>query len=76
MPRRQIFFKKQLLGKWRRDDGESKKEVNEEAMFRELGKLANDGWHIEPHGETLVRMIIVTEPDRPRVEIRENSATT
>ena len=39
-----IFFKKQALGQWRRDDGELKKHVNEEAMFRELETLVKDGW--------------------------------
>lgn len=73
MLQRQINFKKQLLGQWRRDDGESKKEVNEESMFRELHKLANDGWSIEPHGVTHVRMIIATEPEQRKIEIREDS---
>jgi hypothetical protein len=58
---REIFFKKQTLGKWRRDDGESKKMVNEEAMRRELEKLINDGWHVEPHGVTHLRAVLVTK---------------
>lgn len=61
MPR-QVFFKKQQLGQWRRDDGESKKHVNEESMFRELGQLANDGWKIDVYGETHVRAAIATSP--------------
>ena len=56
-----ILFKKQMLGKWRRDDGEFKKLVNEEAMFREIAKLAGDGWHIIPHGVTHTRMYEVTK---------------
>lgn len=56
---RVIFFKKQLLGKWRRDDGEAKKHVNEESMFREIEKLVNDGWTVSMHGETHTRMIEV-----------------
>lgn len=59
---RAIWFKKQFLGKWRRDDGESKKHVNEESMFREIEKLVNDGWTVEPFGTTHTRMISVTKP--------------
>lgn len=57
-----IWFKKQMLGQWRRDDGELKKLVNEEAMFREIGKLVNDGWRIKLHGATHVRMAEVYKP--------------
>jgi hypothetical protein len=39
-----ITFKKKILGEWSRDDGELKKTVNEEAMFREIAKLMIDGW--------------------------------
>jgi hypothetical protein len=56
-----IWFKKQMLGQWRRDDGESKKHVNEESMFREMEKLINDGWKVIPHGRTFVRMYEVTK---------------
>lgn len=56
-----IWFKKQRLGKWRRDDGELKKHVNEESMFREIQKLVNDGWSVRPHGVTHTRMIEVTK---------------
>lgn len=69
---RQIFFKKQMLGKWRRDDGESKKMVNEEAMYREIQKLINDGWKVELHGVTHTRAITMYEdnviqlPDRSK----------
>jgi hypothetical protein len=56
---RVIWFKKQLLGQWRRDDGESKKQVNEETMFREIEKLVNDGWTVETHGVTHTRMFEV-----------------
>jgi hypothetical protein len=54
-----IWFKKQLLGQWRRDDGEQKKQVNEETMFREIEKLVNDGWTVETHGATHTRMFEV-----------------
>ena len=54
---RTILFKKQALGQWRRDDGESKKHVNEESMFREIQKLINDGWDVKTHGVTHVRLI-------------------
>ena len=55
-----IWFKKQQLGKWRRDDGESKMLVSEEAMFREIGKLSKDGWKVVRHGITHTRMYEVT----------------
>ena len=44
---RSIIFEKKKLGQWCRDDGELKKDVNEEAMFREIAKLSNDGWLVE-----------------------------
>ena len=47
-----IIFKKQTLGQWRRDDGE-------EAMFREIGKLVDDGWRVKLHGATHVREVEV-----------------
>lgn len=47
---RTIIFKKQMLGKWRRDDGEAKTLVNEESMNREIRKLILDGWDYAPHG--------------------------
>lgn len=50
-----IYFKRQLLGKWRRDDGESKTHVNEKAMNREIQKLLGDGWHMRTEGVTIVR---------------------
>jgi hypothetical protein len=50
-----IIFKKQALGKWRRDDGESKKLVNEEHMYREMEKYVNDGWVLLAHGITHIR---------------------
>ena len=56
---RTIWFKKQRLGQWRRDDGESKNHVNEEAMYREIGKLKADGWTVIEHGITFVRTIEV-----------------
>ena len=59
----QLFFKKQTLGRWRRDDGEFKVHVNEEAMFREIQKLINDGWDVETYGLTSVRAISVTSPN-------------
>lgn len=56
-----ITFKKQQLGKWRRDDGELKKHVNEESMFREITKLVDDGWKVKMHGVTHTRMIEVVK---------------
>ena len=56
-----IFFKKQALGQWRRDDGELKKHVNEEAMFRELETLVKDGWKINLHGVTHLRAVVATK---------------
>lgn len=58
---RQIFFKKQTLGKWRRDDGELIKHVSEESMHREIQKLVNDGWALETHGITFLRGITLTK---------------
>jgi hypothetical protein len=58
---REIFFKKQILGKWRRDDGESKKLVNEESMHREIQKLINDGWSLECHGVTHLRAVTLSK---------------
>lgn len=53
-----IIFKKKQLGEWHRDDGELKKSVNEEAMFREIAKLINDGWGIVmTEGITHVQLI-------------------
>lgn len=57
--RRTIIFKKQLLGQWRRDDGEFRKTVNDEAMYREITKLVADGWEYKIWGLTHVRMIEV-----------------
>lgn len=56
-----IWFKKQMLGQWRRDDGESKKHVNEEAMFKEITQLVNDGWFVRPHGITHLRSVEVVK---------------
>jgi hypothetical protein len=57
-----IIFKKQTLGQWRRDDGESKKHVNEESMFREIQKLVNDGWKVKLHGVTHTREVELISP--------------
>jgi hypothetical protein len=57
----EIFFKKQFLGKWRRTDKDGSKHVNEESMFREIEKLANDGWQIEPHGISHIRAITLRQ---------------
>jgi hypothetical protein len=61
MAARTIFFKKQTLGQWRRDDGESTKMVNEENMFREVHKLVQDGWKVESEGVTLLRGITMSK---------------
>ena len=59
---RSITFNKKKLGEWRRDDGELKKSVNEEAMFREISKLMNDGWMVvRTEGITHVQMIEMTK---------------
>jgi hypothetical protein len=52
---RTIYFKRQILGKWRRDDGESKTHVSERAMQREISKLLGDGWHMRTEGRTIIR---------------------
>ena len=59
---RQIHFKKQALGQWRRDDGEFKMHVREETMHREIQRLVNDGWKVEMHGTTHLRAITLTKP--------------
>jgi hypothetical protein len=56
-----ILFKRQLLGKWRRDDGESRVMVNERAMNREIEKLLNDGWHMNVEGKTIIRGVTMTK---------------
>lgn len=60
MPRT-ISYKKQKLGQWRRDDGESKLHIHEEAMYREIEKHVKDGWRVTMHGVTHTRMIILTK---------------
>ena len=56
-----IIFKKQMLGQWRRDDGESIKHVSEETMYKEIKKLVDDGWYVTPHGITINRSVEVTK---------------
>jgi hypothetical protein len=50
-----IWYKKQALGKWRRDDGIFKKLVTEESMIQEMIVLGKDGWKVIPHGITQIR---------------------
>lgn len=52
---RTIYFKRQMLGKWRRDDGESNRHVSERTMNHEIQKLLNDGWHMRTEGRTITR---------------------
>ena len=56
-----IVFKRQMLGKWRRDDGEAKIHVNEIAMNREIQKLLNDGWHMRTEGVTFIRSVTMSK---------------
>lgn len=56
-----IWFKRQMRGQWRRDDGKSKTHVSKESMHREIEKLVNDGWTVRPYGTNLTRMIEVTK---------------
>jgi hypothetical protein len=58
---RTIYFKRQLLGQWRRDDGEFKTHVTEKAMHREIQKLLNDGWHMRTEGKTIIRGVTMIE---------------
>jgi hypothetical protein len=58
-----IIFKKQKLGQWRRDDGELKKLVNEEAVFREIAKLINDGWRVNLDNNAHIRVVEVYRPE-------------
>jgi hypothetical protein len=55
-----IAFKRQTQGFWRRDDGKTKKHVNEADMRREIQVLYAEGWEIETHGISFIRMIIAT----------------
>lgn len=57
----EIQFKKQRLGKWRRNDGEATTHVNEKAMFREIAKLLQDGWKANTDGVTHIRSITVVK---------------
>ena len=63
MNKQEIFFEKKVLGQWRRTDKDGSKFVNEESMFREIQKLAGDGWHVQPgeYGVTHIRTITVTQ---------------
>lgn len=55
-----LTFKKKRLGEWQRDDGELKKNVNEEAMFREIAKLILNGWIIvKTEGITHVQLLTI-----------------
>lgn len=58
-----IWYKKQQLGKWRRDDGESKNHVSEESMYREIGILILNGWDVKRHGVTHTRMYELSKGD-------------
>jgi len=57
----EIRFKKQHLGQWRRDDGETKTHVNWETMFLEISKLIEDGWKANVDGVTHIRVITVVK---------------
>jgi hypothetical protein len=57
----EIRFKKQHLGQWRRDDGETKTHVNWETMFLEISKLIEDGWKANVDGVTHIRTITVVK---------------
>jgi hypothetical protein len=54
---RTIQFKKILLGKWTRTDGDSKERVTEEAMHREIQKLLWNGWHMRWNENLIVQTI-------------------
>lgn len=60
MQTKTINYKKKQLGEWRRDDGEAKRDVNEEAMFREIARLIADGWIVvRTDGLTDVQIVTV-----------------
>jgi len=59
--RRQIFYKKQRFGKWRRDDGKSNVLISKEAMDIEIERLINEGWTVETHGITFLRAVTLTK---------------
>jgi hypothetical protein len=55
-----ITFTKRQLGEWLRDDGESQKNINEEAMFREIAKLIHDKWIVvATEGISHIQMLTV-----------------
>lgn len=59
---RSIWFKKQIFGKWRRDDGELKIHVTEQEMFDEILKLSRAGATVKIWGVTHTRMVEVIIP--------------
>lgn len=59
---RVIWFKKQLEGKWRRDDGPVKRLVSEQEMNDEVLKLSQAGATVKIWGVTHTRMIEVIIP--------------
>ena len=61
MPRH-IWFKKQMFGKWRRDDGELKIHVSEQEMYDEILKLSRAGATVKIWGVTYTRMVEVIVP--------------
>lgn len=73
MHKQTIIFKKQLFGKWRRDDGEVRKLVEEAAVFREITELVNDGWSVDIVGVTIVREIVATKYDSSIDTIKDSS---
>ena len=57
-----IMFKRQAEGKWRRDDGESKRLVDGDTMFEEVVTLLDTkGWKLIRHGVTHTRTIEMTK---------------
>jgi hypothetical protein len=53
-----IIFQKMHHGDWLKDDGEVRTNMNEEAMFREIAKLINEGWGpVRTEGLTRIQMI-------------------
>lgn len=52
-----IWYRKQRPGLWRKDDGETKHHVTEDAMLGELTRLEHEGWRVNTFGITHARMI-------------------
>lgn len=61
MIEREIIFKRQMFGQWRRTQGELVTHITDAALEKESEKLLNEGWHMETEGLTHVRGVRFTK---------------